>query len=131
MPRVGEVVVDVKVRVSVTRNESPGCRRDRCQTGLEFAVRDLPERCWGRRFFRRFDGRTLTLSTEGGEGFSRTAVTVRGGYTKMTVAEGTPHAVTRQPPTTCSGKMEVRDGQVTLSVVVCPRVKKRRRTCQK
>ena len=116
MPRVGEVCVRIEVRVSVTRNESPGCRRDRSRTGLEFAVRDLPEGCWGKKFYRRFDGKTLTLSTTRGEGFSRTGVTVKEGYTKMTVEEGTSGGLERQPPTRCRGMLRMSRGGVVVEV---------------
>lgn len=105
------------VRLSITRNESPGCRRDRCRTGREFSLRCLPACLEGARLYRRVDKGRLILSTDSGRGFSHRAVTVRGGYTKMTVDGGSPSDTLRCRPTVVCGRLISRaDGGQVLEV---------------
>ncbi len=110
-----------QARVSVTRNESPGCRRDRCRTGREFAVRDLPGWCEGLSFYRSYRPGRLILSTMKRPGCSRTRVKVVGGYTKMTIGEASPADTPRCPPTACRAWVRrKRIDDVTVTVDLGP-----------
>ncbi len=112
------------VRVSVTRNESPGCRRDRCPSGREFAIHGLPRFAAGLRFYREFSPLRMVLEmSRCRAGRERRPVTVsRSGYVKMTIANGTPADTPRCSMVPCGAEFRFKDGELVSITIFLSRM---------
>ncbi len=114
-------------RVSVTKNESPGCDLDRCRTGREFSFYDLSALVEGLKFYRYFDGKRVHFSTERFDGADTPRrVTIKNNHVKMTIMDDCQSRTPRQQLRYRKCEVSVSGDKVDMVVTVYRKVGKSR-----